>query len=168
MADIGAVLMANRQAVDELIAAAEQAGPGWATPRAPGKWSPSQVVEHVAMALEESAKVVQGMPSRFPTVPGFLRPLLRGMFFNRVVRKGTFFKAKTNAAMDPATGPATPAEARPRLEGALRSFDAACRASAAADGRVPSTAFGDVAVADYARFTELHTRHHTKQIPAGR
>ena len=31
---------------------------------------------------------------------------------------------------------------------------------------VTSSAFGSVAVADYARFIEIHTRHHTKQMPA--
>lgn len=37
----------------------------------------------------------------------------------RVLRKGTFPKGKTNQAMNPARGPATPAEARVRLEGAV-------------------------------------------------
>jgi len=63
MADVSTVLAGNRAAVDDLIAAADRTGAAWATPRAPGKWSPSQVVEHVARALEESANVVAGTPS---------------------------------------------------------------------------------------------------------
>ena len=66
--------------------------------------------------------------------------------------------------MDPQMGLATPAEVRPRLEEAFSSFERECRARAASDGVVPSGAFGNVSVADYARFTELHTRHHIKQI----
>jgi hypothetical protein len=89
--------------------------------------------------------------------------------FNRAVKTGTFPKAKTNKAMDPArsavSGPATTAEARARLDAALATFEEACRARAAAGGKVPSGAFGKVSVEDYARFTELHTRHHTHQIP---
>ncbi len=166
MVDVSTVLAATRSAIDDLIAAAERSGSAWTTPRAPGKWSPSQVVEHVALALEESAHVVAGVPSKFPTFPAFVRPLVRGVFFNRILKKGSFPSAKTNKAFDPASGPATPAEARARLEGALAEFDRACRARAANGERITSTLFGSVPLADYVRFQELHTRHHTKQIPA--
>jgi hypothetical protein len=165
MADVGTVLAGNRAAVDDLIAAADRTGAAWTTPRAPGKWSPSQVVEHVARALEESANVVAGTPSKFPTFPTMLRPIVRGLFFNRVLRKGKFPKAKTTKALDPATGPATPAEARRRLEGALAQFDQACRTRAASGQIITSTLFGAVSVEDYAKFQALHTRHHRAQLP---
>jgi hypothetical protein len=165
MADVGTVLAGNRAAVDDLIAAADRTGAAWTTPRAPGKWSPSQVVEHVARALEESANVVAGTPSKFPTFPTMLRPIVRGLFFNRVLRKGKFPKAKTTKALDPATGPATPAEARRRLEGALAQFHQACRTRAASGQIITSTLFGAVSVEDYAKFQELHTRHHRAQLP---
>jgi len=165
MADVDAVLAANRAAISDLIASAESAGPAWMKPRAPGKWSPCQIVEHVARALEESANVVEGAPSKFPSLPSFVRPLLRGLLFNRVLKKGTFPKAKTSKAFDPASGPALPADARSRLEGAMAKFERACRARAAAGQHVPSTIFGTVSVADYARFQEVHTRHHRKQMP---
>lgn len=168
MADVNAVLAANRAAVNDLIAAAERSGAAWTTPRAPGKWSPSQVVEHVARALEESANVVSGAPSKFPTFPSFLRPLVRGLFFNRVLKKSAFPKAKTNQAFDPASGPATPAEAHGRLETALARFDQECRARVGAGQNVVSTIFGTVSVEDYARFQELHTRHHRTQMPDAR
>src|SRR2546428_13133198 len=131
MADVGPALAGNRAAVDDLIAAADRRGAAWTTPRAPGKWSPSQVVEHVARALEESANVVAGTPSKFPTFPTMLRPIVRGLFFNRVLRKGRFPKAKTTKALDPPTGPAPPAAARRRLERALAPLDHACRTRAA-------------------------------------
>lgn len=165
MADLDVVLAANRDAVNDLLAAADRSGGAWTTPRAPGKWSPSQVVEHVARALEESANVVSGAPSKFPTLPTFLRPLVRGLFFNRVLKKNAFPKAKTNKALDPASGPATPAAARARLQEAAGRFDQSCRARAASGQHVASTIFGAVSVEDYARFQELHTRHHRKQMP---
>lgn len=167
MPDINEMLEANRIAVNDLAAAAERSASMWTTPRAPGKWSPSQVVEHVARVMEESAKVVSGEPSAFPTFPAFLRPLVKGLFFNRVLKKGEFPKAKSRKAMDPAEGPATPAQARVRLEAALAKFDQACRARAATGQTVAHGVFGTVSVADYVRFQELHTRHHSKQIPAG-
>ena len=64
MADVNDVLAANRAAVIDLVAAAERSAATWTTPRAPGKWSPSQVVEHVARGLEEAANVVSGAPSK--------------------------------------------------------------------------------------------------------
>lgn len=165
MADVNAPLAGNRDAVSELVGAAERCGAVWAAPRAPGKWSPSQIVEHVARSLDESANVVAGNPSTFPSLPFFLRPVVRGFLFNRVLKSGTFPKAKTNKAMNPERGPATPAEGRARLEAALARFDRACRACAETGGSVTSTTFGTVTVADYARFIELHTRHHCRQMP---
>ena len=136
------------------------------TPRAPGKWSPSQLVEHVAVSLDEAANVVSGRPSKFPALPFFVRPVLRLLLFNRVLKNGAFPKARTSKPFNPAVGPATPAEARVRLEAALARFDRQCRARAEAEDSVSSATFGVVRLTDYARFIELHTRHHTKQMPS--
>lgn len=84
MDDVTDVLNGNRAAVDKLINAEEESGPAWSVPRASGRWSPSQVIEHVARALEESASVISGAPSKFPTLPLFIRPLLRIFFFCKI------------------------------------------------------------------------------------
>ena len=166
MADISAALAANHDAVRDLIAAAERSGGAWATPRAPGKWSPCQVVEHVALCLEESANVVSGAPSKAPSLPTVLRPLVRALFFNRILKKNAFPTGyKASKAFNPASGPANPAAARVRLEAAVAAFDQACRARALGGMPVKSTLWGTVSVEDYAWFQELHTRHHCKQMP---
>ena len=165
MAGVNDALAANRAAGIELVAAAERSAATWTTPRAPGKWSPSQVVEHVAGGLEEGANVVSGTPS-IPMPPAFLRPLLRVFFFNRILKKGVFPKGfKAHKSMNPTSGPATPAEARVRLEGALARFDEECRRRVASGQDVVSTGFGSVSVEDFVRFSALHTRHHCKQMP---
>ena len=170
MADLAALLAANRDAVDELVRTAEvaEAEGRWTTPRAPGKWSPQQVVEHVAILLEEGGNVIAGRPTQLPTLPAFVRPLAR-LMFKRVLKTGKFAKLKTRRGLDPAlagaAGPVDAAAARARLDAALAEFEKACRARAAAGDAVPSGAFGKVSLEDYARFTELHTRHHTHQIP---
>lgn len=64
MAEIDTVLAASRDAVEQLIRAGEQSGAAWLAPRAPGKWSPSQILEHVARNLEESANIAAGRPSK--------------------------------------------------------------------------------------------------------
>jgi hypothetical protein len=164
MAHINTALAASKEAVEQLIASGERCGPGWAAPRAPGKWSPSQIVEHVARSLEESANMAEGRPSKFPKLPGVVHPLVRGLLFRRVLRKGAFPKAKTNKAMNPVSGPATAAEGRARLEAAHDRFDTACRHLASRDRRMRTSIFGLVPVVDYVRFMELHTRHHGKQM----
>lgn len=164
MADVNDVLAANRAAVLDLVAAAERSAVTWTTPGAPGKWSPSQVVEHLAGGLEEAANVLSGAPS-IPMPPAFLRPLAR-LYFNWILKKGVFPKGwKAHKALDPATGPATPAQARVRLEGALARFDQECRRRAASGQHLVSTGFGTVSVEDLVRFSALHTRHHCKQMP---
>ena len=167
MADVNDALAANRTAVLDLVAAAERSAATWTTPRAPGKWSPSQVVEHVTRGLEEAGNGVSGTPSSIPMPPAFLRPLLRVLFFNRILKKGVFPTGyKAHKAMNPASGPATPAEARVRLEGALARFDQECRRRVAGGQHVVSSGFGTVSVEDFVRFNALHTRHHCKQMPS--
>lgn len=164
MADIDTALAANRDAVDQMIRAGEQSGAAWIAPRAPGKWSPSQIVEHVARGLDEGANVAAGRPS-IPMPPAIVRPIARFMF-KRILRKAAFPKGfKAHKAMNPASGPATPAEGRIRLETAYQKFDEACR-RIAADDRPMTTAFGSISVQDFVRFNELHTRHHSKQMAA--
>jgi hypothetical protein len=165
MPDVDSALAGLRQSVSNLATAAERLAGRWSEPAAPGKWSPAEIIEHVSRTLEESARAAAGEPSAFPTVPAPLRWIVRTMFFNRVLKNGAFPKARAPKALVPIGGPATPADGRRRLEAAFAAFDRACR-KPSATGRVPTTAFGMVAIADYARFQEIHTRHHQKQLPA--
>lgn len=165
MADLDDVLAADHAAVLDLIAAAERSAATWTAPRAPGKWSPSQVVEHVARGLDEGANIVAGAPS-LPGPPAFLRPLGR-LFFYRTLKKGVFPTGfKSLKALDPTSGPATPAEARVRLEGAFARFDQECRRRADIGRDVRTSGFGTVSVEELVRFNAIHTRHHCKQMPA--
>jgi len=165
MADINTALAASKEAIDQLIGAGERTGLAWTAARAPGKWSPSQIVEHVARSLEESANMAAGLPSKFPKLPAVAHPVVRSLLFKRVLRNAGFPKAKTNKAMNPASGPATPAEGRARLETAHQKFAEACRQIATHGECMRTTIFGAVPVEDYVRFMQLHTRHHAKQMP---
>src|SRR5712692_10108315 len=168
MAALAEALTANRAAVDAFLAVVDRSASIWTTARAPGKWTPAQVTEHVARAYDESGKLCTGQTTAFPTLPRLLRPVARAFLFNRVLRKGTFPKAKTNNAMNPKSGPATPAEGRKRLETAVNGFEQQARAIATAgDARLASATFGDVSLCHWARFQECHTRHHQAQLKVG-
>jgi hypothetical protein len=165
MTDISARLQTQRAAVEDLIAATEKSASIWTQSSAPGKWSPSQVVEHVARTLEESANAFSGQPTKFPNFPTPLRPVIRTLLFNRVVKNGKFPKAKTNKPMNPLAGPATVQEGRARLEQACATFDRECLARVEKGDQFTSSTFGPVSIADYVRFMEIHARHHRMQIP---
>jgi hypothetical protein len=163
MSELDERLAAVRDAVEEMIRTSAESSATWSTPRAPGKWSPSLVVEHVALALEASADDIAGRPSRLPNLPRPLRPVARTLLFNRVLRSRAFPKAKTNRAMDPLAGPATPDDAATRLEDAWRALCESCAAAASRE-EMTSTVFGCVRLVDYVRFQEYHTRHHHTQM----
>ena len=152
-------------AAESLLESVDRSGRAWAVPRAPGKWSPSQVVEHLARVLEESANGVAGAPTKFPVLPAVLRPVLRSLVLKRTVRRGVFPRGgKAFQFSNPDTGPQTPAAGRARLEEAVRQFDHACRVHSVTGGPVMTTTFGAVQVADLVKFQELHVRHHHEQI----
>ena len=75
MADINTALNASKDAMEQLLIAGERTKTAWTSPRAPGKWSPSQIVEHVARSLEESANMAAGRPSKFPKLPAVIHPV---------------------------------------------------------------------------------------------
>ncbi len=164
MGDIESALAASRTAADQLIANAISSGRAWDAPCAPGKWSPSQIVEHVTRTYEASVNVAAGQPSAFPRIPTVVHPLLR-LVFRRILKRGVLPNGRTTKAMNPAEGAATPAEGRTRLMAAHERFEAACRTVAARRTPMNTPMFGAVAVEDFVRFMELHTRHHARQIP---
>ena len=86
MADVNTALAASKEAIEQMIQTSERCGPAWAAPRAPGKWSPSQIVEHVARSLEESANMAAGRQSKFPSLPALVHPIVRGLLFKRVLQ----------------------------------------------------------------------------------
>jgi len=84
--------------------------------------------------------------------------------FRRILKRGKFPKGRTTKAMNPASGAATPSDARTRLMAAHERFETGCRAVAARGLSMNTPMFGAVAVKDFVRFMELHTRHHNRQI----
>jgi hypothetical protein len=163
MTSLDSALAASRSASERLVADAEASATRWATPRAPGKWSPSQIVEHVARSYEGAASMAAGLPSAFPKLPIVLHPVLR-VVFRRLLKKGSFPNGRTTKAMNPIAGSATPTDARLRLAAAHAQFEMACRELAARRAPMRTTMFGAVPVEDFVRFLEIHTKHHHRQI----
>jgi hypothetical protein len=170
MADLQSTLDDNRQAVDAFIAKARTVPEGrWTQPRAPKKWSPGQVTEHVAIVYEGARSVVDGTFAR-RSLPRFVRPLIRRFAVDAVLRTGRFRQGlRAPAFFQPAATTATASleDLSTRLRTASGGFEAAVR-FAAREGRtfVDHPMFGRVGLADYTRLQAIHTRHHAQQLVA--
>ncbi len=133
----------------------------WAESLAPGKWSPAQVAEHVALAYETSDALLRGPAPG--GAPRFLRPLLRGVLMGMVLRREAFPRgSRSPKIMQPATVPAERGIVLERLHAAAAAFDAHARAHGPA---VEHPFFGAVPLENFIRFQEIHTRHHAAQLP---
>jgi hypothetical protein len=142
-------------------------GAVWSAPRAPGRWSPAELLEHLVQTHLVSGRIIRGMPVGLPVVPRLLRPLLRRFVLRGILRTGEFGRpTRTFPPFEPKQPAASPAEGRERLLEAVRGFEAEVRlATPIGDVTFEHPTFGKIAVSDYVRFQEIHIRHHLKQLP---
>jgi hypothetical protein len=166
MTDLPSSLQAHHQAVDAFLATASAVPRAkWTVPRAPGKWSPAQIADHLAVGYESNRSLLHGQAAR--GVPSLVRPMLRIFLFNPILRRGSFIPgSKTMKMLEPSATPAPPGELLGRLRSAANAFEADAAASAAANPTFEHPFFGRLALADWVRFQELHTRHHHAQMPS--
>lgn len=160
--------MTDNQRAVERFAAACRAVPAssWPAPTAPGKWSPAQIAEHVALAYELSRKALTGS---FPgtSAPAFLRPLIRRFFLAPVLRRGAFGRrAKAPGVFLPGPVSSTPESAAARVIETSAAFEQLLADTARSGGdSINHPFFGTVALADYLRLQAIHTNHHLRQLP---
>src|SRR5579871_4050407 len=83
-------IAANRAAGKKFLSTARTvAKEKWAQPVAPGKWSPAQILDHVAVATEVALRAIKGDAS-MGSIPRFLRFLPRTLGFNPTIKSGRF------------------------------------------------------------------------------
>jgi hypothetical protein len=159
-------ITANRDAAKRFLATARGvAKEKWAQPVAPGKWSPAQIADHVAVTMEVSLKAIKGDTS-MGSIPRFVRFIPRVFGFNATIKKGKFpEKQRGPAIFAPSSGHPTYEASSERLERALVALETHARQLAAANTHsFEHSFFGRVGVADYIRFGALHLVHHEKQF----
>jgi hypothetical protein len=162
MADLQPVLHAHHEEVEAFLASARAVPPTrWSLPRAPGKWSPGQVAEHLTLAYEVNDGVLHGNAPM--TAPRWLRPLIRRFLLGPVLRRGRFIPgSKSPSVFRPGPTPAAPEQLLDRLARATTAFEAdvaALRSSA-----IEHPFFGHLPLTDFVRLQEIHTRHHRGQL----
>lgn len=141
----------------------------WARPLAPGKWSPAQVAEHLALTYEALLREVGGGSPMRLRLSAAHRALLRWLLLPHVLFHRSFpLRAPAVRELRPADGAHPGRDAvLPRLE-ALgerfeRELDAARRAGG---GRVTHPFFGTVPPVKALRFCAVHLEHHRRQLSA--
>jgi hypothetical protein len=167
MTDLQTVTSDSRRAVGAFVAAARAVpASAWTRPAAPGKWSPGQVTEHVALAYELSYAVLRKTYAGY-SLPRLLRPVARKVFLARVLRRGAF--GAGNKAPEPLRpGPSPPAPET--LTARLQSSAAGLEADLAVAARTGQTTvdhpfFGRLPLTDLLRLQVIHTQHHRRQLP---
>lgn len=168
MLDLESAIAAQRKAADAFKAAALRVNESaWNTPRAPGKWSPAQVTDHVGVTVK-LARGAMGGKSPMGSLPFFLRPILRSFFFEPVLKKGFPKKGKGHSVFAPAHSPMPRDQLCARIDSEVAALEADARAMANS-GKVEFTRgfFGRVPVADYVMFNALHFDRHREQLPVG-
>lgn len=163
MVELSTALQDHRWAVNAFLETARAVPAAqWSQPRAPGKWSAGQVAEHVTLAYEANRGVLDGTAPG-PAAPRLLRPLIRKFFLNPVLRRGRFIPgSKSPRAFRPSPVPVAPAALLDRLQAAVAGFETS--AGVAHDASIDHPFFGRLALVDFVRLQELHTRHHRAQL----
>lgn len=167
MADANVVIASHRRAVSAFVDAARAVPPSqWATPRAPGKWSPAQVTEHVTLAYEQSGRMLHGSFTG-SAMPWYQQLLARRLGLPSILKRGDFGKGPFQAPdfLRPSASPSSSVTLLARLEAAAHDLEATlAQASDARRVRVDHPIFGRLPLANLVRFLVVHTNHHRPQL----
>jgi DinB family protein len=165
MTQLQTALQVHHQAVDAFLTAARTVqATQWDRPRAPGKWSPAQVAEHLALAYEVNRGVLHGSAPG-PAAPRFLRPLIRKFGLNPLLRRGSFTPgSKSPKVFRPSASPAGQAELLARLQAAANAFELDAAAATGPGATIDHPFFGRLPLLDFVRLQEIHARHHLAQV----
>jgi hypothetical protein len=167
MAEIEDVIAENRKAIEHFLAAARKVPPEkWAQPVAPGKWSPAQIVDHIAVTTEVALKAINGDAS-MGSIPKFLRFIPRKLGFDPTITRGRFpEKQRGPAVFAPSKGNPSYETSVEKLNRAMAALETHVRGRMAkGEHFFEHSFFGRVSIPDYIRFGTLHVQHHERQLP---
>ena len=166
MDELQTIVTGNREAVSGFLAAARAVPTSqWTTPATPGKWSPAEITEHVALGYEVGRGILHGSFAGL-AVPRFLRPLIRGLFLQPILRNGQFKKGTKAPKPFRPTGLHPAREAlTARLQAAADSFESyVATAARAGKTTVEHPVFGRLPLTEFMRLQTIHTQHHHRQL----
>lgn len=167
--NLDAVRQLHAAAVEDFAAAAQRVpAAAWLSPRAEGKWSPAEIVEHLnttyAVVLDELA----GGPGMQIRTKWWQRWLLYFTIRRRIlIGRGFPAGARAPREVRPATAPADQGGAIAAFRELARKFEAAV-GSAVESGRrthITHAYFGRSSAVTGMLFAARHIEHHRAQLP---
>jgi hypothetical protein len=138
----------------------------WRRPATPGKWSPSEITEHLRLALETLRRELEGQPAMRVILTPWKRFTLRWTILPSILRTGRFPRGvRAPREIRPADPPEERDEALRRLDEAHARFASACGEPSAAGRRLTHPYFGPLPLTRFHRLLARHADHHARQLP---
>ncbi len=158
----------HRAAVAECVAAvAAVPADAWTRPLAPGKWSPAEVAEHLAISYDPPLAELSGGLSFRIRVPWWKRRALRWAMLPGILNGGFPAGAPAPREIRPRHTESSPEEASRRLAAnADRFLESLTEARAARRVRLTHPYFGKLRPAQTVMLLTSHALHHRRQLPA--
>ena len=141
----------------------------WLTPRAEGKWTPAQETQHVILSYREFLRQLRETTPMRPRGSSLRRRVARLYGLTSILwrkRIPVAVRAPSEVRPDAVVAPA--AELLPMLEGLVREFEQAFRATWRDQPRrrMSHYLFGNLTLDQGIRLVTVHTRHHAAFLPA--
>ncbi len=162
----------HREAIETAVCAVRSVDSQlWEVPCAPGKWSPAEIAEHLALAYGPLLAELEGGAGYSLRVKGWKQRLARWRYLPLILERGLFppgVRAPREAR--PAGHAASPEAAAARLAESASHFGRRLtEAQASGPVRLTHAYFGKLTAPQILRLLAVHARHHCAQLPgAGR
>jgi len=157
----------HAQAADALaVKAAGVPADRWLKPRAEGKWSPAEVVEHLNTVYDVVLKEIAGAPGMQIRTALWQRVLLRFTMVPKILR-GDGFPAGARAPKEtrPAVSTTDQREAVDGFRERAKRFMDEVEGARSRRQRLTHAYFGKASAANTTLLLARHIEHHIKQLP---
>lgn len=153
----------DRAAAEVMSAAERVPADRWLTPRAEGKWTPAEVVEHLNLVYDVVLRELDGGAGMQIRTKWWQRILLRFTVVPKILR-GDGFPAGARAPKEtrPALSTTDQREAIARFRERAARFASA--ASSSRNKRITHAYFGTARVPESVLLIARHMQHHGKQL----
>ena len=165
--DFSEAVALHRAAVAECVTAfAAVPGDAWSRPLGPGRWSPAEIAEHLAIAYEPPLSELSGGPGFSIRVSWWKRRALRWGFLPEILNGGFPAGAPAPREIRPKRAAASPEEASRALSLSAERFLATlAEARTARRVRLTHPYFGKLRPAQTVMLLTSHALHHRRQLP---
>ncbi len=167
-----AIQQLHADAAERLAVTAEKVDPQqWLVPRATGKWTPAQVVDHLSRVYDVVMSEIEGGAGMKLRLTFLQRSFLRVMYLGRIL-KGRGFPKGAPAPYELRPGTIASDQRTAIAEFRSRAGQFAASAAKAHDSgrrvRVTHAYFGTASVENGVLLCARHIEHHEKQLPSFR